>query len=131
MAKMVVKKITSWNKPQESSVVKGIMRALSKMDGYAWKNHGGRFSGSGLPDVMFLTRQDNKKLLFFAFEVKRAGTANKRIPPEAVGRELWKMQGATNIQAETLNALAEAGACCYVVESVKQVREILSGFGIK
>lgn len=124
--------VAGWNAPTEDRVIANIFRYLERLQkkGYkifAWKNHGGRFAKKGMPDIMVLTYNEEFGVKrFLALEAKRAGTAIMAHKLEGLeGVELWKAQGATEIQAEILLQLQEAGAECYVVESTEQIKKIL------
>ncbi len=78
------------------------MRYLKKQpDSFAWKIHGSAYSHGGMPDIFFLQRG---RLWFF--EVKRPGGP-----------------GATPLQKETIAMLEKAGARCFVVRSLKEIKK--------
>ncbi len=90
--------------PIETNIKNTILKYLNSLPKtWAYKTHGGRFSRTGLPDIVCCLNGH-----FFAFEVKR---------PD--GGETTKLQDFT------LRKISEAGGKSYVVTSVKQVREIV------
>ena len=84
--------------PEYIRVVKPCMTWLKKNGYMAWKNHGGRFGHSGLPDIMAL--RDGR---LYAFECKLPG------------------QVATKLQQRTLDQLAGHGATAEVVTCVEDM----------
>ncbi len=120
----------SWNTPKESSVVKSIRNYLSKLEcpSFNWKVHGSQFS-AGLPDIMMLATNADGKFVAIGFEVKRKGTA-REIPVNCSKVEMWKKLGATDLQADTLFKIEQAGGYGYVVEELDQVKEILKKHNI-
>ena len=87
----------------EKDIVAAIMRLLKKVPRcFAWKEHGGLYSTSGVPDVICCL--DGR---FFAFEVKTS-------------------QGMlTRLQEHTIHKIKVAGGHAFVVRSVDDVKAIL------
>ena len=92
------------DKPLESNITKSILKYLRGLDGcFAWKEHGGMYGTTGIPDVICCYQG-----MFLAFEVKRPG--NK----------------PTMIQQAMIDKMRQAGGKVYIVNSVKDVRGIIS-----
>ena len=94
----------------EKDIVAAILRWLKTVPRcFAWKEHGGLYGTTGVPDVICCL--DGR---FFAFEVKT---------PE--GR-------VTRLQEQTIHRIRVAGGHAYVVRSVEDVKAVLwANAGIK
>lgn len=88
----------------ESGLVKKILAYLRAQGFWARKNHGGRFTDAGLPDILAV--KDGRA---YFFEVKTEA-----------GR-------ATEIQIHTIEKLRAAGAVAEIVRSVEDVQCALTG----
>lgn len=87
----------------ERNIVNQIMRYLKTVPYcFTWKQHGGQFGMSGLPDIICCIGGQ-----FAAFEVKRPG-----------GK-------LTKLQEKTIQRIREAKGCAYKVTSLDEVREIV------
>jgi hypothetical protein len=89
---------------QEKTIVKAILAYLKSIpDCFAWKEHGGMYGQSGLPDIICCCRGR-----FIGLEVKI---------------ETGK---ATTLQTATLRKIQNAGGTAHLVRSVDDVKEILA-----
>lgn len=87
----------------ESDIVRAILRYLKKVPGcFAWKEHGGMYGTSGIPDV--IARKDGH---FYGFEVK----TEKGKP--------------TRLQESTIRKILASGGTALVVRSVDEVRAVM------
>jgi hypothetical protein len=89
--------------PRESTIVTSILRYLKAVpDSFAWKEHGGMYGTSGLPDIICCIGGR-----FVAFEVK---TPTGRL---------------SKLQSVTLARINAAKGMAYMVTSVEEVRFLL------
>lgn len=87
----------------EKDIVTAIQRYLKSLPNcFAWKEHGGMYSVSGIPDIIACV--DGR---FFAFEVKTQ-----------TGKP-------TTLQTITIQKILTAGGQAFIVRSVDEVRVIL------
>ncbi len=90
---------------KEADIVRAILRYLKSVSGcFAWKEHGGMYGTSGIPDVICC--YDGR---FYGFEVKTD-----------VGQP-------TKLQEATIRKIRTAGGTALVVRSVDEVRAIIEG----
>lgn len=90
---------------KEATIVKNICNYLKKLDKcFFWKEHGGMYGTTGLPDIIICYKGK-----FLALEVKRPG-----------GK-------LTKLQEKTIKDIKAAGGKAYIVTSVEEVREIMEG----
>ncbi len=90
---------------KEADIVRAILRYLKSVSGcFAWKEHGGMYGTSGIPDVICC--YDGR---FYGFEVKTD-----------VGQP-------TKLQEATIRKIRAAGGTALVVRSVDEVRAIIEG----
>ena len=90
----------------ESDLIEKIKDYLKSVpDLFFWKEHGGLYGQSGIPDIIVCYRGR-----FFAFEVKT---------------EKGK---ATVLQQLTIKRILKAGGYALVVRSVSEVKEIIQAF---
>ena len=93
----------------ESQIVSKIIKYINqspRVQGFAWKNHGGLYGTKGLPDIMAVIRKGEKSF-FLCFEVKA---------------ETGKV---TEIQARILKRFTTLGITAVVVRSLADVKEVL------
>jgi Holliday junction resolvase len=87
----------------EKEIIAAIMRHLKTVPGcFCWKQHGGQYGRSGLPDVICCINGR-----FVAFEVK---TASGKL---------------TKLQEITLQRINDANGKAYKVTSLQEVKEII------
>ncbi len=99
----MTKSRTSSKGPLERDITNKIMRALKQRPrSFTFKTHGGPYQRAGIPDIV---HWENGKS--YAFEVKRPGNE------------------PTQLQALTLDRMAEAGVTVAVVHSVEEVLSVL------
>lgn len=88
---------------KESDIVRAILRYLKSVPGcFYWKEHGGMYGTSGIPDIIVCW--DGR---FYAFEVKTE-----------TGRP-------TKLQEAVIRKIKAAGGAVAVVRSVDEVRAII------
>jgi hypothetical protein len=87
----------------EKDIVNQILKYLKTLpECFAWKEHGGMYGTSGIPDIIVCYRGR-----FVAFEVK---TPSGKL---------------TTLQENTLRKINAAKGCAYKVTSLQKVKEIL------
>ena len=90
---------------KEADIVKVIMKYLKTVPKcFAWKEHGGMYGTSGIPDIIACVNGR-----FYGFEVKT---------------EIGK---PTALQQATIRKILVAGGTAVVVRSVDEVRAVLNG----
>ena len=88
----------------EKEIVSKIMKHLKTVPNcFAWKEHGGMYGTSGIPDVIACINGS-----FYAFEVKTESGKT------------------TALQDATIRKILSCGGHAYVVRSVDEVRAVLS-----
>ncbi len=88
---------------KESDIVRAILKYLKTVPHcYAWKEHGGMYGTSGIPDIIACI--DGR---FYGFEVKNE-----------VGKP-------TALQEATIHKIQSAGGTALVVRSVDEVKHII------
>lgn len=90
----------------EQNIVDAIKRYLKTVkDLFFWKEHGGIYGTSGIPDIIVCYRGR-----FIAFEVKQPG------------------KSLTILQQKTITAINNAGGWAVKVDSVEKVKSIIEAF---
>lgn len=90
----------------EQTIVNGIKRYLKSIkELFFWKEHGGIYGTSGIPDIICCY-----KGRFIAFEVKQPG------------------KKPTILQQQVLNEINMAGGWALKVESVDEVKRVIEAF---
>ncbi len=90
---------------READIVRAILTYLKSLDGcFCWKEHGGPYGTSGIPDIICCYRGR-----FLGFEVKTES-----------GKP-------TKLQEATIRKILAAGGTALVVRSVDEVRTVLNG----
>lgn len=90
---------------KESDIVKSILNYLKSVpECFCWKEHGGMYGTSGIPDIVACVRGH-----FYAFEVK---TESGQV---------------TKLQDATIRKIRACGGTALVVRSVDEVRAVIDG----
>jgi hypothetical protein len=101
---------------QEKTIVNNILKYLKSLPAcFCWKQHGGAYGSSGLPDIICCVSGR-----FVAFEVKR---------PAGDGHAAGKL---TKLQEIAIARIRTAGGIAAKVTSLEEVKELLQNMqGLK